>query len=297
MKRTLKLRWPWLFAALLPVALFVLVKERQSWRPKTFIVTKNRGHIVKEVYNFAWSPNGKQISVLRASQQYILIDVKSRKVLAFTKKTFAEKTSSRLDRFHILSDETTYLYSPDGKVFAKLRVEERHPGWPDKQTGPSHGNVITQIQLYDRKTKRLLHDLWLASGQDYLHGGYEDIDTAQFLKGGKLFYALTSDGSGPKIRIWHIDSGKELQGIETRPSKSFGNETIISHDAGIAASYPRTILGAPGGKEIHLWNLKTGQLIRHLRNPDEVSHISFSPDNRTLAVGGKNGTLTLWRIK
>lgn len=52
------------------------------------------------------------------------------------------------------------------------------------------------------------------------------------------------------------------------------------------------------GREVFLWDVKTGKLIDTLTgHTDQVFTIAFSPDGKTLASGGWDSTIILWEIK
>jgi WD40 repeat protein len=67
---------------------------------------------------------------------------------------------------------------------------------------------------------------------------------------------------------------------------------------------------ATGDYKTYLWNLRTGTLAAALVNPggtpapvftgkyrDAVTDLAFSPDGKTLAISGTNGSAYLWRIR
>jgi WD domain, G-beta repeat len=64
-------------------------------------------------------------------------------------------------------------------------------------------------------------------------------------------------------------------------------------------STPMTDLIATGdwGRQARLWDAASGTRVGPvLREPAPVHALPFSPDGRTLAVGARDGTLTLWPI-
>ena len=52
------------------------------------------------------------------------------------------------------------------------------------------------------------------------------------------------------------------------------------------------------GREVYLWDVETGKLIDTLTGHiNQVFTIAFSPDGKTLASGGWDSTVIIWKIK
>lgn len=285
--------WLWLWAALLPLGLYAVIAEQNSWRPFTIQVIPPQKDEQKTVLDFwEWSPDSKEISVVSSYKQQTLINTQTRRIIGPTSKTFAKQSASHVD--DVVPDQTTTLDSPDGKYYAALRVETRpYPGADGEKWGRTY-HTITQINLHDKKSKKLLQKLWMP--QD-IPDDDQSIIYAHFLKQGKLLYVQTSHNGSARIQILHVINGQELQDIPANPPEDFIGETVISDDAALAVSFPQPMIGAQTGTDIIVWNIKTRQVIKRYRNPDSPWNARFSPDGTMLAVGGKRGTLTFYRLK
>ncbi len=61
---------------------------------------------------------------------------------------------------------------------------------------------------------------------------------------------------------------------------------------------PERYSGGESACGVRLWNLKTGELIVKLSgHSDWVQSVAFSPDGLTLASGGDDQTIKIWRIE
>ena len=68
----------------------------------------------------------------------------------------------------------------------------------------------------------------------------------------------------------------------------------------VAFNPAATLLASSGTRDstVKLWDLKTGDLLASLRDPQSGANwASFSPDGQLLAVGGADKTLWLWEVK
>jgi WD40 repeat protein len=305
----------WLLAVLLPVALYAVGVERNESSPRPILVTLLNGNQfgTSDVVMFSWSPDSKRIRVENKSDD-VLVDAASGRISKRPKQQFSKQQIRELiaqDGCGLNAGDTCHTDSPDGKVSATVTVESRpYPG-----TDGDRGNfyyIILDVNLYDKKSKKLLHRLWTRREDD---GQYsETIEQAKFVYGGKFFYALSLHNGSQTIHIWRVADGKKVLGTRNL----FGRFATISSDGKIAASWMDNTIGGYDSneccwvldektnkrvkkletlKECWVWDTATHKPIKKLQNPDEIAEVQFSPDGRTLAVGGKNGTLTLWRIR
>lgn len=114
--RQLKRRWPWLFVALVPMAIYVVIAERNSWRPKTLRMAVRPA---AEVYSLSWSADCQTLAVS---------DDRENLQLWNTQKRTLRKTIKWLhDRREALSDKI--LLSSDGLILASRCFYENSIAW------------------------------------------------------------------------------------------------------------------------------------------------------------------------
>jgi WD40 repeat protein len=108
------------------------------------------------------------------------------------------------------------------------------------------------------------------------------IETPAFSPDSKTFAGQDNKGT---IHLWDVTSGKSLRRIDVKGG-----------GWGLAFSPDGKTLAATEGCSIHLWDVKTGK--EHLGWPGhrrEVASVAFSEDGKTLASGGADGAVFLWR--
>jgi WD40 repeat protein len=113
-------------------------------------------------------------------------------------------------------------------------------------------------------------------------------DGKRLAAGGRLNWAggaLTPfAGVGPSVRIWEVDTGKELR--------------ILQHPGGVSAvAFNRdgTRLASAGGKNVKVWDTKTGREVLSLGGHSWiVSSVAYSRDGKRLASGSTDETVRVW---
>ncbi|NER21131.1 MAG: hypothetical protein F6J96_10545 [Symploca sp. SIO1C2] len=104
-----------------------------------------------------------------------------------------------------------------------------------------------------------------------------------------------SSGMSPVLTLWNIPDGSLIKNIE----KSNSDQTwwFRGHNFSSDGKFLAT-----GGTEnlavgkIGIWNLDTGELLdSKTAHGDMVWTVSFSPDNKLLASGGRDGKVGLWK--
>ena len=187
----------------------------------------------------------------------------------------------------------------------------------------------TTLSQFGRKGEDKHHFLWNLKTDDRrepFKGQFDDIIPYTVSKmlspDGKLFVAGKSDG---RIQFWNTYTGALEDTLTeskdyiysmaySQDGKLFaagnGNQTIHLWDAisaehiatfktsyqaikALAFSPDSSILASGTHKEIHLWNLETGESISTVGHKD-IEALTFSPDGKILASGSRDTTIRLW---
>jgi RNA polymerase sigma factor (sigma-70 family) len=131
----------------------------------------------------------------------------------------------------------------------------------------------------------------------------EELLRHQFPRDVLAYLALSPDGqtlaviSGPnsrKMYVWRWQSGEEPRELKVR--ERAGRGLCFSPDGKILAEV------SDEDSSIHLWDPATGRLLRQLEPPGPdtywPSHVTFSPDGKTVAASGYrrgwDGAVHLW---
>lgn len=93
------------------------------------------------------------------------------------------------------------------------------------------------------------------------------------------------------VRIWTIDGeGREFSEFRTLHDRAPVRAVAFSRDG-------RLVAGGGVARQIHLWDVETGELVRDFRgHTDTVRAITFNPDGDGpyLASSSQDGTIRLW---
>lgn len=157
-------------------------------------------------------------------------------------------------------------FSPDGI----------HLAGTEKGTGGRHPSIL----FWDISTGQITRRIVLGAPR------------RDSIAGPGLFLAFTPDGGsvltsdvGVPLQRWNVDTG-ELTGV-------FGDSSerimafAVSPDGGMAAA-------ATAESDVMLWDLKSGMLLKTFREPVDPVSVAFTPDGRSLVVGGSTGEI--WAI-
>lgn len=104
--------------------------------------------------------------------------------------------------------------------------------------------------------------------------------------------ALLASGSLDRtVRIWNIDTRALEHTLTGHPGQI--SSVSFSHDG-------RLVVTSDSHNIVNLWSLPTGELVRTLEmgpDPNTLTTAAFSPDDRILAVGGRESRrLTFWNV-
>lgn len=303
----------------LPLALFLVLRERNSWRPQPLVhVGKTRrGSLSRIMY----SPDGRFLvtenrwdyrAQLRDARTGALLHTLSEGEIAFSK------------------DGRRLGASPGGMI----RIRDGHSGKLLLEKKVWASGAIPQPLAYSLDGTRFAvgmgDSVWIwntraVHGPEHkLSSGLVNCDT--FSPDGRLFAA----GGWGQIKYWNVVSGKLLHTIKGPETwkLTFGPTAIaFSRDGSILAATsgwgdPTPVLlwdvgrgrllhqlergGAwlsfsPNGQMVasqgRIWDAHTGSLMRSL--PEGIRFLcgDFSPDGKNLTTGNDDGTVWLWRIR
>lgn len=346
-------RYLWLFAVLLPCALFGVVKENNSWRPKVIPLPQSDG------LEISWSPDNN-LAIAFANGEVEVFDTVSQSALYH----FLPRVT--------ISSPCQLRFSPDGSQLAYADFDEielwnfqdhqlsrRIPG---RLAVGFQGLAIKGIEFTYTKSEAYLTSWNTQTGKkinsidfvknsrcapddinwsySYLSispdahylatvlslntdpenkrvkpesGGLEVFDT----RNGRLIKQLLSPDIRAGLPFFSADSRRlaVLTDVNTAGQPKNGNQLIYIWDVSsdfqpllkLKCRITSDIKFSPDGTwlaiadsrahSIRISVINTGKTLRFIENKIPITCIDFSPDGRTLAVLGDNGTLTLWRLK
>jgi len=138
----------------------------------------------------------------------------------------------------------------------------------------------------------------------------------------RSFVIITNPGDSPVSSVTFSPDGKTIaiSGLNGKTALlDIATQKILAKFTDAGSSGVTTTAFSPDGQMLaagdyngktYLWNLRTGTLVAALVNPggtlapvfkgkgsDAVTGLAFSPDGKTLATSGTNGSAYLWRIR
>ncbi len=119
------------------------------------------------------------------------------------------------------------------------------------------------------------------------HDGHQKgygISGVAFTPDGRRVVSTSFDKT---MRVWDMESGKELRKCEGHSDWIFG--LAVCFDG-------RHVLTAGKDWTMRLWDIERGQELRLIACPDEVHCVAFSPIDHKALSGGRDGKVRLWEI-
>jgi WD domain, G-beta repeat len=194
-------------------------------------------------------------------------------------------------------------FSPDGRTIAAAGVNRKVQLW-DSATGATLGSFpVALVEVRSLafapygKTLALggdfkdqciaLHELPTGKELRRLLGHTYAVSSVDFVPDGKLLVSASPDRT---MRLWDVDSGKELRRIDVTPYQALGgfNGMALSADGRFAVS-------AGKNHQIRIWEVATFQQVRSFTGHEgDVYAVAFAPDGRALASASRDGTILVW---
>ena len=168
-----------------------------------------------------------------------------------------------LARFY--ADESKLIwvvaFSPDGRLLAAAEKHQKH--W-ETPKAPA-------IKIWDVASRQLVARL---------EGHTADLRALAFSSGGKT---LVSGGEDRTLRLWDMERFEQRAVVKTH-----GVVTLaVSNDG-------RRIVSGGSDATIKIWDFAAAAELCTLNPPAEPTAVAFSPDDRFLAVAGKDHKVHQW---
>ncbi|HEY7313875.1 MAG TPA: WD40 repeat domain-containing protein [Gemmataceae bacterium] len=205
---------------------------------------------------------------------------------------------------------TDSAFSPDGKILAGALPNKAILLW-DAATG----NEIHRLTGHSEEVLTLVFSpdgKKLASGSNLDDGTVRawDVESKRQLRQfGKPRMDLTPLGFSPDgkiltvrndrnaIVLWDVESGKQVRRLDEERGLSVRSAAFTS-DGRILASGARDYKhGRLWVDSIRLWQVSTGKNLRRFTTLGQVNVVTFSPDDKLLAVAGWGNTIHLFDVR
>jgi WD40 repeat protein len=324
-------RWIWLIAALLPIGLYAVIAERNSWRPQIL-----RSHIPADTIGdsqISWQDN-YHLWVTRWAGKRTLLqlwDTRTRQLL----KTSFSPTACDAGTEQALDNGNFICFSPHGKLYlwnaAKTTVHDAGVIWTEnfvsqhfgvvtlspKTVGTTHPDCrdlrshnTLNFFVHNLLAKRLERKFQLKAPRDYIFRlcvprGHS-IPLLDLSSDGTLGAIAMSPVSPytacfQDILVFDSHSGTYLKRWHITVDKENINQIACSPDGSqIAIVKEKGASVSQRGQyppTLQLCNARTGQLILQSKEDSEIRRMSFAPSGEWIAIGTAKRMVRIWNTR
>ncbi len=319
---------------LLPLLLFLVIRERMSWRPRIL------GHHQGTISEIVWSTDSKQLvscdrGVNNIGGTLYLWSVENRTYQVLPRDGNRNIQFSTNNKITALDEKNLLRIYDASQPTKQPRTLKVAGGWVMSPDGQTAGG--DKMQISDDLNKWIPDTLTLLRASDEKQTILKTPDMRStalnhmaFSSDNQKFAAVTANApghSGPTLWVWNVRAPNTPQTIKVK--NWAGSEIFFWPD--------NSSIAAISGSNLAIYDIKNGrQKFSHLfvenialsPTGDMIAHggnghmeilaypslkilrelpsaslnsfnhpVAFSPDGRTLAVGETNGVITLWRVK
>jgi RNA polymerase sigma factor (sigma-70 family) len=181
-----------------------------------------------------------------------------------------------------------------GRALRQVKAADMGYVWciafsPDSRT-LAVGGADGKVRLWDVATGKVTRQ-WAADPRGFL--------PVAFSPDGTLLAAPLGEGD---LGLWEVATGRLRLRLQGHPEMSSIFSLTFSPDGKLLASIA-IMHSASTERGLRLWEVKTGKELVHLALGQKAGvpspggqTLAFSPDGRTLATGGRDGTVSLWEV-
>jgi WD40 repeat protein/serine/threonine protein kinase len=272
-----------------------LLTLETTWRPGEYEWIKvafspDGKTLVTADVNYAWSDKNSFLVQWELSTGRRLGGLPGRWCVAFSPD--GKLLASGGDEAAVLLDAAT------GKELRRLKVGVvRAVAFSKDSNTLATGNNSGTIKLWDVNTGEERLSIKTPANP----GGNSTVSSLAFSADGK---SLASTGSND-VRVWDVGTGKELRNLNGEsypqghaspfPSVAFGPDGRLH--LGETFSRDGKMIASVGNGRVSLRDSATGQEKIKLRgHRGDVTTMAISPDGKTLATAGNDGTVMIWDV-